>query len=663
MKKTALFIAIVMLVSFVMPAFAAEDDMADVLKTVKERIEIPAECTEFGSYTSVYDDARHYSFSWSTPQNQKGVHVAVNDKKIITNYYTYGYNGTEEERPYYKNKTIPQISKEEALSQAQEFFAKIDPQIYPLYDFNDAEIDFYAVSYQIFAYRKENGIKTNDGVYISVNAASGNITSISVDYTFVESFPSTDKAIGAEKAEQIFRGNALKKIYYDFHDGEMAQIVWMPTDFTQIDAFSGERFDLMGNYRYDNAAKELASSKGSDDEYVEYFTEQELAELNTVAGLMSINEAEEKIRSMSELDMEGTKTERTSISRRGERYVMELSFDAEDRGGYALLDAKTGQLLSFWGYNENDDGEWEYDDEFVQKYYSDYLSRTKVVDNSYRVRVENGIEYPFNSITCDRDKVSGKVKNFSLNFDEAEEFEMPEGIAEEAAVYDVLFDKISPELFYTFLYDEKEARLIYTIDFSNIHFIDAQTLKLLGYDGKEQRASIPSGGYNYTDISGHFAEDAIKALASIDVGFADTEFKPDSIITQKEYTALLSQCVYDYVFYSKSGAVDLDETSKYFVRVMGVSEDEFESDKPLTREKALKLLLDSGMSQFSYTAKIKGIFKTDFADESDIDEELLGYVAIAKGLHIINGSTDGYFYPKTNITRGEAAVMIYNYLK
>ncbi|NLZ90417.1 MAG: hypothetical protein GX918_00695, partial [Clostridiales bacterium] len=57
----------------------------------------------------------------------------------------------------------------------------------------------------------------------------------------------------------------------------------------------------------------------------------------------------------------------------------------------------------------------------------------------------------------------------------------------------------------------------------------------------------------------------------------------------------------------------------------------------------------------------KGIFVTGFKDQGSISPELVGYVAIAKGLGIVGGS-GGYFNPRASLTRAEAAVMLYNYL-
>ena len=61
-------------------------------------------------------------------------------------------------------------------------------------------------------------------------------------------------------------------------------------------------------------------------------------------------------------------------------------------------------------------------------------------------------------------------------------------------------------------------------------------------------------------------------------------------------------------------------------------------------------------------AQIPGIFICDFEDADEIDSELLGYAAIAKGLGVVSGS-NGKLLPENTLTKGEAAVIIYNCLK
>ena len=665
MKKTALFIAVIMLISFVLPASAADDKMANALKTVKERIEIPAECSVFSSSTNVSDGKTSYYFTWRTKNDSetyREVNVSITGTYLIDSYYIYGDEEKEETRLYYVNKIIPKISKDTALENAKEFFEKVNPAVCGEFDFSDAEMNLYSTSYNIGVYRKANGIKVDNGAFFNVDTANGKVTSFSMNYTENASFPSAEGVIGEEKAESVFRGKALEKIYYDFYDGEMAQIVWRPTDYNMIDAFSGERFDYSESFRESSAYAAGKNASAEDSAMDEIFTEEEIKELETVAGLLSLEEAESKLRGIKEFDLSDMEVQSTNVSKRDEKYIISLYFQGEDKWCNASINAKTGQLLNYWSYNNKyEDREAEFDDEFIKKYCADFLSRTKVKDNSYRVRVENGIEYPFDTIRCEKDKKSGKITSFYCNFDEQKEFEMPEGLADESTIYNTFYESIKPELCYC-LGGKTEAKLIYKLNTSGMGFIDAQTLEILGYDGKETEEPISAREYAYTDISGHFAEEAIKALATIDVGFPEAEFKPNDVITQKEYMALLSQCVYDYVIFAKD-AVDYDKTAGFFLERNNIPEESFDADAPLTREVALKLLLEAGVSSYANAAKIEGIFKTGFYDEGDIDPDLLGYVAIAKGLHIVNGSSDGNFYPKANVTRGEAAVMIYNYLK
>ncbi|SHD78015.1 S-layer homology domain-containing protein [Schnuerera ultunensis] len=50
----------------------------------------------------------------------------------------------------------------------------------------------------------------------------------------------------------------------------------------------------------------------------------------------------------------------------------------------------------------------------------------------------------------------------------------------------------------------------------------------------------------------------------------------------------------------------------------------------------------------------------EFDDADKISTNLRGHIAIAKGLGLISG--EGNFRPKDNLTREEAAVLIYNIL-
>jgi hypothetical protein len=77
----------------------------------------------------------------------------------------------------------------------------------------------------------------------------------------------------------------------------------------------------------------------------------------------------------------------------------------------------------------------------------------------------------------------------------------------------------------------------------------------------------------------------------------------------------------------------------------------------MTRETSVKYMVNA--LKYSEVAQIKDIYIVNFRDSSKISTDLKGYIAIARGLNIISG--DGRkFNPKDNLTRADAAVMIYN---
>ena len=86
------------------------------------------------------------------------------------------------------------------------------------------------------------------------------------------------------------------------------------------------------------------------------------------------------------------------------------------------------------------------------------------------------------------------------------------------------------------------------------------------------------------------------------------------------------------------------------------------------KEISLKLALSERQAKIDAqrrmqeAARLQGIFRCGFTDEEEIPEEDLGYVAIAKGLGVVQGDRDGAFRPAEGATRQELAVMLYRYL-
>ena len=159
----------------------------------------------------------------------------------------------------------------------------------------------------------------------------------------------------------------------------------------------------------------------------------------------------------------------------------------------------------------------------------------------------------------------------------------------------------------------------------------------------------------YDDMKGHWAENIINALAERNIYKNEKSFRPDEAVTQKELFKLLYTARYQYP------ENDIESIYRDLIREGIISKDEKAPESEVTKQQAVRYLLK--MMGHGRIADIKGIYKCDFADMDDAGEEYYGYIAIAKGLGIVNGDENNNFYPGKSVTNAEAAAIIYNYLK
>ena len=75
----------------------------------------------------------------------------------------------------------------------------------------------------------------------------------------------------------------------------------------------------------------------------------------------------------------------------------------------------------------------------------------------------------------------------------------------------------------------------------------------------------------------------------------------------------------------------------------------------------MKLLLDA--TGYGRVAALSNIFRCSFADEAQIPQAYYGYAAIAQGLGIVGGDSQGNFAPNRTATRIEALAMLCNYME
>ena len=156
---------------------------------------------------------------------------------------------------------------------------------------------------------------------------------------------------------------------------------------------------------------------------------------------------------------------------------------------------------------------------------------------------------------------------------------------------------------------------------------------MVNYLGEEY---TEESDYTYSDIEGHWAEEIIKKFAYANIGFEGGKFLPDADITAEEFANILSACaIYGYTenFDAQAKSITRTDAVKYIISYLG----------------------------YEKVAELENVFITDFADNTKLKAEDVGYIAIARGFGIVEGDGNT-FRPYDNLTRAEALQICFKVL-
>ncbi len=356
---------------------------------------------------------------------------------------------------------------------------------------------------------------------------------------------------------------------------------------------------------------------------------------------------------------------------------------------YFTADARTGEIQSVYtsysgfGWREREDAPSPEISgialRFLEKRYGDWLplceltsatqSRWGVPVNSFTyTRTEAGYLCPMNTISLRVNAETGFVDSFSASWDEELSFG-PSGplVGEEAAV-DSFLACYEAKLCYVTVPEEKDKwesprhwLLVYLPDSGNgwVSGVDAVTGEADYTDWSYENA-LPQ----YEDLEDSYAREEIETLAKYGVGWYGVDkFEPKARVTELDMILLMLSAVGwqpDYGTYADATEEELDSlySSAYYQGFIATREQH--PDRPVTRTELCRCFV--GLSGMQEAAELKGIFACGFTDEEEISEGDLGYVAIAKGLGVVQGDRSGAFRPNDGPTRQELSVILYRYL-
>ena len=682
MKKILSLILVFVMLVLPLGVMADTDTSQGIEKAliaVQTKITVPSELTEFSNYVSERNDKVFYNFDWSDKEYSQSMSVSCDSEGRITNYNYYKNTSS--------NKKISSFSKNEIVRFASLFIQKTLPEtvrgesdvlVYDEASYNAQGSMRYSMRFD----RKKDGITVKDNyAEIIVCEADGELyvrnmyTSYNYDTEFelnAETVSDYEKLyMEAFPTELIYRNEydfdtktnkstTIPVLVYRIKDNKIGYISAVTGEVVNEDSFQSELFKNEAMAPEDS----LASGGGNRNEVL---TPQEIEELGVVEGLLSVAEIEKKVKNLPHVDFsKDLALSSSELSKNNEdKYIYWLRYK-NDAYKYANItaEAKTGRILSLSLTSEYYDKEVTLTEsqkasankkigEFLSAVAGGEISQCKEnSENIYRynvsknyMRVVNGVDYIDNGINVSFDAKKGCITSFSLNFNEGE-FENPEN----AIGFDKAYEEIREYAPIVPLYIKSGGvyKRVFTLDCNTVQ-LDAVTGEIKnGYKSENKN-------YAYSDIEGHWAEEAATKLAEIQVGFDGEKLEPSKKVTQKELLRFLASGIYGkyYAEYTDEELYEILTDNEI------ITEEEKAPESTVKREDAFVYVIRfAGLEK---VAKLSDIYKVTYEDGHLLSSGKIGYAAILSGMGIVCGS-GGNLRPTDFVTRAEAITMLYKYL-
>ncbi len=710
----SMILVVAVLAVFMIPAMAADNltsvdkELQSAIKFVKSKIDIPKECTKFSYNIYNRNDQIVWSLAWSDKESQKNVNVQVDEDNFISSYNTY------DNMPNI-DKKIPKYSREQAYKIAEQFVNRLNPKLMDQFKVNETNAYGYNGGYSINYIRQVNGIEfRNNNINLSVNSYTGKVISYSCNYSKDTKFEDASKIISLNQAQKAFAEKlGLKLVYNVKLDNEKYEtyLSYVPKATNKyIDAVTGE-IETTTDYRmYEKASSSLdqkmavMNAAGVVSNIA--LTPDELDAVNDISNLITKDDADKKLRSISNLSVDSTfkltnaylgKDWRNSNSLAWTLTYTKVLDESKKltREVQITVDAKTGALIEFWGNYVSPTGAIPQKsaeqakaicDETLKTLMPDLYAKVKYDDsyikydskpvNGYSfkyIRIENGIECPDNYISISYDNLSGNISSFYTYWTKDLKFNDPKNIISVEEANKVLFNKIGYNIQYIPDNSDTEETVVvdYKLGISNTknavlgYFIDSSkpcNISAVNGDILDNSGRVYKDGKvaDYTDINGIKAADKVRILTQMGIRYNQNELKPTDALLQKDYFVLLSK-LNDYYYMDMATDNDkmIDDLYSQLISQGIITKAEKAPLSVITREEAAKYFIK--FKRLSEVAEIKGIYKSSFKDANKINPNLLGYVCLTAGFKAMNGS-NGNFMPKNKMTRLDGLMTIYNFL-
>ncbi len=696
-RSISLILTLLMLFTFVMPASALEGydkELEGVIKKAKTVFNIPDAFDKFEYHISSYSSNVEYYLRWyDSTEKAGGLEVTIDSDGMIKSYYKYNYNVQREEN------ALPKISREQGLEIANKFLEKVVPELADKVTYvenNDPlnvrdrvhYYNYYGIVNEVPFYQ--------NNMYVNIDNMTGEVQSFNCYWEKNIKFDTIDGIMGLEDAQKAYADKIGLKLVYklEYRDGEMTPYTVYTSLYSSksIDAKTGEPVSFNNYIRYANdgvATKEMAANDSVAGGVT--LSPEELEAISKAKEIISKEEAEKTARQLIQISSEYklSNINLYSVWNEKDSYTWSMYFTNKDENNISIsIDAKNKELKSFYKYTPySEKEEVKYDreqlqkkaEEFIKKVHKDKFDSVELLDVNEPIvrplseekprqqyftfiRKAGDAYFQGNGFNLNVNGVTGEITSFDYNWYKGQLPSTAKAIGLDKA-YEILFNKIGMELQYVkdnVSYDEQEreqnAKLIYAIKGDKPLNIDAFTGELLYGLNRPYKDSTVS---QYTDIEDSYARTQIETLAKFGISLSGDKFSPKANIKQKEFLYLLLKAKSYYYDISDQDKDFIEKLYKYMINEKIVKENEKSPESIITKEEAAKYIVRA--LGYEKVANINEIYKLSFKDANKVSPELMGYVAIATGLGIVEADGDN-LNPKSNMTREQAAVVLYNLL-
>lgn len=707
-----MLLVVAILAAFMIPVMAADSstqvdkELQNAIKFVKSKIDIPKECTKFNYNIYNRNDQIVWSLGWTDMDSQKSINVQVNEDNFISSYNSYDNMQND-------SKKIPKFSKEQANKVAEEFINRMDSTLMGKFKLTGTTANDYNGGYSINYIRQENGINFKSNyINVMVNSYTGKVTGYTCNYSKNTKFEDASKIISLSQAQKAFAEKLGLKLVYNIKtekDKPVTYLAYVPkTTNKYIDAITGEVETANSRmYEYGMSSREekmaLMDAAGVVSNIA--LTPDELDAVNGIANLITKDDADKKLRSISIFKLDSSYKLKNSYLGKDWRNSNSLAWTLSyskvldeskklTKEVQITVDAKTGAFIEFRNDSmssieavpqKSEEQAKAICDETIKTLLPDIYGKVKYDDsnaakdsklqNSYSfryVRIENGVECTDNYISISYDNLSGEIGSFYTNWAKDLKFADPKNVISVKEANKVLFNKIgygvqyipadsdSDETVMDYklgIPNTKNAVLGYFVDGSkpcNISAVNGDILDNSGEVYKDNKIA------DYLDINGVKAADKVRVLTQMGIRYVEDNLKPTNSLLQKDYFILLSR-LNDFYYIDRSNNNDkmIENMYSQLISQGIITKEDKAPLSVITREDAAKYFIKfKGLRE---VAELKGIYKSSFKDANKINPNLVGYVCLATGFKAMNGS-NGNFMPKNKMTRLDGLMTIYNFL-